>query len=431
MLETRRGRLFGFGIMYISEGIPYGFATTAMVMFMRLQGLSIEQIGAFVAAVLLPWGLKWVWAPVVDIVKLNRFGGRKAWIVACTVMIVITLVTMAVIDFAEHYRLLVWAVVLNNIFCATQDVAIDSLAVNTLKDDERSLGNGFMFGGQYLGIALGGGGAIFVSSQWGFNAALIFVSGLMLANLIFILLFIQDPEARKPEKPRVVGSFAHFIGTLGQFVRNLYTGFVESGSGPKVGLFFALLPVGAMALGYAILGTLQVDYGLSQTQISGLAFTTSALTGIGCVVGGFLANRFGIRKMLALFYVLTTLPTIFLAYEISALGLTSIPLQTFYAVILSYGFIYGLGFGVHAAVFMGMTSPAVAATQFTAYMALTNVAISIGNLWQGVVAERFDYSLALYIDAALVVIALAVIPFLSNREEKTRSSATELAAANT
>jgi hypothetical protein len=57
MLETRRGRLFGLGILYISEGIPFGFSTTAMVMFMRLQGLSIGQIGAFVAAVLLPWGL--------------------------------------------------------------------------------------------------------------------------------------------------------------------------------------------------------------------------------------------------------------------------------------------------------------------------------------------------------------------------------------
>jgi predicted MFS family arabinose efflux permease len=77
-----------------------------------------------------------------------------------------------------------------------------------------------------------------------------------------------------------------------------------------------------------------------------------------------------------------------------------------------------MAFAVHAAIFMGMTNPAVAATQFTAYMAISNVAISIGNLWQGVIAERFDYSLALYIDAALVVFALALIPFLSDRKEK-------------
>jgi predicted MFS family arabinose efflux permease len=75
---------------------------------------------------------------------------------------------------------------------------------------------------------------------------------------------------------------------------------------------------------------------------------------------------------------------------------------------------------VRIAIFMGMTNPAVAATQFTAYMALSNVAISVGNYWQGAVAERMNYQTALYVDAALVILALCVIPFLKNREEKKR-----------
>jgi hypothetical protein len=51
LLDSRRGRFIAFGTLYISEGIPYGFSATAMVMFMRMEGLSIEQIGAFAAAV--------------------------------------------------------------------------------------------------------------------------------------------------------------------------------------------------------------------------------------------------------------------------------------------------------------------------------------------------------------------------------------------
>ena len=77
-----------------------------------------------------------------------------------------------------------------------------------------------------------------------------------------------------------------------------------------------------------------------------------------------------------------------------------------------------IAYAVRIAIFMGMTNPAVAATQFTAYMALANVAISVGNYWQGVVAERVNYQTVLYVDAALVVLALCVIPFLKNREEK-------------
>jgi len=74
-------------------------------------------------------------------------------------------------------------------------------------------------------------------------------------------------------------------------------------------------------------------------------------------------------------------------------------------------------FALHAAIFMGMTNLAVAATQFTAYMAISSVAISYSNLWQGAVAERIGYATALYLDAMIVLVALAVMRFLKNREE--------------
>lgn len=73
---------------------------------------------------------------------------------------------------------------------------------------------------------------------------------------------------------------------------------------------------------------------------------------------------------------------------------------------------------------IGAFVAAIAATQFTAYMALSNVAISIGNYWQGAVAERFNYQTALCLDAALIILALCVIPFLKDRDE-TRKPASD------
>ena len=99
LLETTKGRFTGFGLMYISEGIPYGFTSAAMVAFMRTEGISIEKIGIFVAALFIQWAFKWVLAPMVDLIKLNRFGGRKAWIVACTSLMILTLLITASIDF--------------------------------------------------------------------------------------------------------------------------------------------------------------------------------------------------------------------------------------------------------------------------------------------------------------------------------------------
>ena len=418
LLESRRGRFLTFGLLYISEGIPYGFTSTAMVAFMRTEGLSLEKIGTFVAALFLPWAFKWAWAPLIDLVKLRRFGGRKAWILFCTTMMILTLLITASVDFVANFQLLLLMIVLNNFFCATQDVAIDSLAVSTLKEEERGRGNGFMFGGQYTGIALGGGGAIFVFSYWGFNVALIYISCLLLLSLLFVVFFVRDPGAAKQDDASKDDVLGEFVRGLKAFLKELHASFLRSGRGPKLGLIFSLLPVGAMALAYATLGTIQVDYGLSGTQIAELSVYNTVTAALGCLIGGLLGDRFGLKKMLGVFYLLTALPTLVLATQIASAGLESVPIDLFYAVIILHGLFYGMAFGLHAAIFMGMTNPAVAATQFTAFMAMTNLAISITNYWQGIVAERVDYALVLYLDAFIAIVPLSIIPFLRNREEE-------------
>ena len=427
LLDSRKGRFLTFGLLYISEGIPYGFTSTAMVAFMRTQGLSLEQIGTFVAALFLPWAFKWVWAPLIDLVKLNRYGGRKAWIIFCTTMMTVTLLITAAVDFVEDFQMLLLMVVLNNFFCATQDVAIDSLAVSTLKEDERARGNGFMFGGQYFGIALGGGGAVFVFGFWGFDVALMYISSLLMLNLLFIVLFVKDPDAKSTVVERSGSVLGKFARELKSFLHELYVSFFKSGRGPKVGLLFSVLPVGAMALGYATLGTIQVDYGLVETQIAEISIYNTIFGAVGCLIGGVLGDRFGIKNMLALFYVLTIVPTLVLATQISSVGLEAVSIQLLYGVIMAHGFIYGMAFAVHAAVFMGMTNPAVAATQFTAFMAMSNLAVSAANYWQGIVAQRVDYAMVFYVDSLLMLVPLIIIPFLRNRDEGAKTTLPEYA----
>ena len=92
VLDRKAGRLATFGLLYISEGIPLGFAVVAMSAYMRRQGLDVSQIGLFVASFYLPWAFKWAWAPLIDLIRLDRLGGRRAWIIFCTVMMIVTLV---------------------------------------------------------------------------------------------------------------------------------------------------------------------------------------------------------------------------------------------------------------------------------------------------------------------------------------------------
>ena len=76
------------------------------------------------------------------------------------------------------------------------------------------------FGGQYFGIAIGGGGAVFVYGLWGFDASLIYVSGMLFLSLLFVLFFVWDPEVAREAPARTGAVVRRFICELVAFLRN-------------------------------------------------------------------------------------------------------------------------------------------------------------------------------------------------------------------
>jgi hypothetical protein len=64
------------------------------------------------------------------------------------------------------------------------------------------------------------------------------------------------------------------------------------------------------------------------------------------------------------------------------------------------------------AVFMGLTSPLVAGTQFTGYMALKNLAYAYSSAWQGRWADLHGYAATLFLDGWITFLPLLTLPFL-------------------
>jgi MFS transporter, PAT family, beta-lactamase induction signal transducer AmpG len=193
LLATRKGRLTAFFLMYITEGIPIGFAAVTMATQMRRQGMSALDIGAFTAAIYLPWAFKWVMGPVVDVVSSDRFGRRRSWIIAMQVSMVITLLMLQYVGMGASIGTLTGLIIAHNIFAATQDVAIDALAVNTLREDERGLAGGLTFAGSYLGQTVGGAGALFLVKPLGFHNTFFVVAGAILAVTLFVVVPLREP----------------------------------------------------------------------------------------------------------------------------------------------------------------------------------------------------------------------------------------------
>ena len=87
--------------------------------------------------------------------------------------------------------------------------------------------------------------------------------------------------------------------------------------------------------------------------------------------------------------------------------------QVFWVSVLVYNVFQGLYYGIRSALFMDVTTPRVADTQFTAYMALMNVAIGYSATWQGWAVEHWGYPLTLTADALFGLVCLVCLPLMA------------------
>jgi MFS transporter, PAT family, beta-lactamase induction signal transducer AmpG len=426
LLETRRGRLAAFFLLYVTEGIPLGFAATAVATQLRRQGVGPAEIGAFVASFYLPWAFKWAFGPFVDVFRSKRFGHRRAWILVTQLIMAATLVALVAVPLPTGLGLFTAILLVHNTFGAIQDVAIDSLAVNTLGENERGLANGLMFAGASIGQAVGGSGVLFLMAYTGFHASFVLVAAAILMVTAFVVLPMKEAVAESLAAPVdgnpwrtaaaemksfAVQSFRSFIGTRGAFC----------------GVFFALLPAGAMSLGLALQSNLAVEFGMNDDQVGLLNLWSAIISAGAMVIGGWLSDRWGRRRTLAAYTAAMSLPVLYLMWELQRHGYVmprapggppvAALLLPLWIATLSYAVFQGLMYGTRSAIMMDVTNPRVAATQFTAYMAMMNLAISITASWQGVAVEAWGYPVTLLVDALLGPLSIALLPAMKRQAE--------------
>ncbi len=424
LLASRWGRLTAFFFLYVTEGIPLGFCATAVATQLRRQDVGPAEIGAFVGSFYLPWAFKWAFGPIIDVFVSEKLGRRRGWIIGTQIMLVITLLACTSLNLPAQLGLLTSILLIHNTFGAMQDVAIDALAVNTLHRDERGLANGVMFGGAALGTAVGGSGVLFLLPTIGLKGGFVFVAACILMVTLFIALPLQEKPT--PEAERRAAGLASAGREMKRFAGEAFRSFLGT-RGAFAGLFFALLPAGAMGLGLALQSNIAVEVGMNDDQVAWLGLWSQVISAACMVIGGLASDKLGRRGTLAVYLLLMSPPALYMMWKLQEAGwimpnppkgaeghrTASVALvSAVWVATLSYSVGQGLMYGTRSAIFMDVTNPRVAATQFTAYMAMMNLAISYSATWQGIAAEAIGYPNTLLLDAITGPLCVLLLPFI-------------------
>jgi len=176
-------------ILYFAQGLPFGFQATALPVLLRARGVSLQAIG-FASLLAAPWLTKALWAPWVDRYGSARWGRRKSWIVPMQAALC---VSACIAAHVERPKWLAFMVLVMNLFAATQDIAVDGLAVSWLEPHEIGMGNAAQVVGYKLGMLTGGGLLVWASDRIGMHG-LFYVMAAAMFMVMLTALGIREPQ---------------------------------------------------------------------------------------------------------------------------------------------------------------------------------------------------------------------------------------------
>ena len=387
---TPVGRRWLFGLLYVSEGAPMGFIWWALPAILTARGQDLPSVTSLASVLTLPWVCKFLIGPLVDL-GCRHGHSLRSWITVCQLCMGFILLPLAFLDWIAHYPLLVGVLLLHACFAATQDVAIDTLAIRTVPIDELGKINGWMQTGMLSGRACVAAGAVTLAAA-GYESLLIFLLVALIWIPLLVLQIARPDEAPLQAPPtdrlfsmRVLlggpmlpgiwialtagAGFEFFTVTAGPLLQNL-GGSVRH----TTVLFGAVAPVG-LALGALAGGYIAALLGPRTATAAGIFL-------VGCAVGGFTLLQFA--------------------------GIVVQP-YTWLGVLAIIYIASGLLICASYTLLMHMARGEFAATRFSLFMSVTNGCEAWSAFVGGRLAGSLGYSPAMLILVAASALALPVL----------------------
>jgi predicted MFS family arabinose efflux permease len=384
-------------VLYFAQGLPYGFQVIVLPAYLRAQGVSLTGIG-FVGALSLPWMLKALWAPWVDRYGSARFGQYRSWILPLQAGLALTALCAAYVP-AKELSLLLGLVFVMNLFAATQDIAVDGLAVRILEPRELGRGNAIQVVGYKLGMLFGGGLLAWSSAYLGWRGLFLVMAGAMALVLLATALFREPASVAAPDR-----------ASIGSILKRLLDAARARGSG------LLLLAVATYKTGEYLVSAMfkpfLVDSGYSLSHIGLWIGTYGMLASLaGSALGGELARKLTLVDALIAAALLRVVPLLGCWW----LTRSAVSAGAVIGVTCAEHFAGGLVTTLMFALMMARVDKRIGATHYTLLASLEVFGKSPATWSSGLLAERLGYG-GLFLLGTGLSLAFVLVPVAMRRQ---------------
>lgn len=349
----------------ISSGFTFAMIGATLATRLAQHGVTKSAVTAF-ALTFLAYNLKFLWAPIVDNVRLpviGRFGQRRSWLWLVGVLVMAAVAFLGFADPGDSLYVVAIAAIAMGVAGATFDIIIDAYRIELLEPRQLGVGSGMSQYGWRIGAAAAGALALILAARVGWTAAYLACAAFALPAMLVGVLMGEPVRHREPAKPRgVVEAVIAYFSPLTEFFRR---------QGALVVLLFVLIHKIGDTLANLTLRLLFQDLGFTNDEVAfydvGVGFVALL---IGIFLGGILYAQLGMKRAVLVSLILMAVSNLSFA-ALAAAGHTNIGMA---AAVGFENFASGIGGVTVVAYLSALCNLRFTATQYALLSALASIA---------------------------------------------------------
>jgi PAT family beta-lactamase induction signal transducer AmpG len=301
---------FWIPFLNFASGLPYAVIISVSVIMYKNLGISNEDIGVYTSLLYLPWVIKPLWSPFIELT-----GTKRKWFLSMQLLISIAFLLVGFTIPASGFFIMTLAIFWVAAFAsASNDIATDGFYLLVLPKEEQSFFLGIrstfyrlsMLAGNGLIVLLAG----YLEHKYGDNTkawsyTMIFVGLLMTFITIYNFIFTPKDEINASEST----DKAHH--------QNFATIFISFFQKKQIGIILAFILV--FRLGESQLLKMLTPFLLDKKEIGGMGLDTEAVgiiygtlgifaLTVGGILGGIALSKHGLTKWMLPMFLAMHLP---------------------------------------------------------------------------------------------------------------------------